>query len=73
MAESRTTELTPEQQLRAAYEDVAARHERAALEVHTHPDVGAIALAAKLAGRLEGLRTAAELFKVELPEADHLP
>lgn len=73
MTERTTTESqTPAEALRATYAEMGQRHERVALQAQTHGDVGTRELAARLAGRLEGLRLAADILGVELPELDHL-
>lgn len=76
MAEKQTPAPTPvdaAQLLREAYAALARRHADVAQQAAIHGDAGTRELAARLAGRLEGLQLAADILGVQLPEIDHAP
>lgn len=65
-----TASVDAAKQLRAAFERAHDLRQRAAWEALDAREVGHFERAARLAGHLEGLRLAAEIFGVELPEGD---
>lgn len=63
--------IAPPERWVDAYLALARQHERVAQQAQTHGDVGTRELAAWLAGRLEGLKLAADILGVGLPDLEH--